>query len=325
MDKKEYLRQLLVHDRAIKQFKKKWPNPPPPDSPDDIIEMWHADWIKISTLFPNVNRSFLRWNQDDEFVRTLPARNSLWLDPIIPKRARQWALDEQNKIATNEEKKLLLAREKTHDERTPEEISKLRRMHGEKYLKTAAMAIPIYPDTSREDIEQLWPEIERLKKILYGKRSAPKKNKWETNIEIYKFGQNKETFEEITGKPYGSWENLARQLGISPQACRERYNGIKSVLDWHTRKREDNTKVEEDIEAKISALDCKTCERRKECKSVNFWGDCPILDELLGKGEVSTQSHIRVEDIEEKKARETGPWESQNSVLDNLFDPLDSE
>ncbi|GEM_PF-3713299 len=330
MDKKEFIRQLFLSENTIREFKKKWPNPPDPkDSPDDTLKAWHSDWKNITNLFPEVDPSFLRWSQDDEFIRSFSAKKELWLDPIISKRARSVLFDACNKIATEEERELLLTEKKQHDDLTPEAISALRQTFGEKYFKTAAMAIPVYPDTRLEDIEQLWPQIVKFKKLLYGKSSAPKHNKYETSLMIFRYGQCKELSESakvskfteklLPSKYMGMpWENLAKQLNITPQACNERYNELKQFLRYHEKEDKRAEISVEEKEATISTLDCETCEKKEKCPLIKTGkGECPYVTEVLGKGELSYEAYIPVEDYENKKARGSG-WQAENEFIKPL-------
>ena len=297
MEKEKYLSQLYLFDKKIKKlregFKKKWPEQPSFDSLKH--EEWYRDVLTIWHLFPEIEFGcFFSGNKSNAFL----GRKPIWVDPSIRNKK---GLDE---FEGNEREELLF---------------KLRREKGRLLFESVRMAIPIYPDTTKEDIEKIWHRIEEIKKIAYNHIPKPKKGKLEGNIMIYRFGQFQETIKELTGKDGVPWSNIADQMGISPQACRERYQSIKKFVNFNLTQEAEASNAEAHKEIIIQNLDCSTCKNNKDCELFNTRkGNCPFVEKILGKGEISSQSHISVDQFEKKEARDYGHWKAEDEFLDSL-------
>jgi hypothetical protein len=294
MDKEKYIGQLYLVDRVIikklKEFINKWPEQPQLDSSEH--EEWYIDVLTLMHMFPEIEFGcFYSGDEGNEFV----GRKPIWIDPSI-----------RNKVGLDE----------FEGKEREELLFKIRREMGRLLFESARLVIPIYPDTTKEDIEGIWPRINELKKLAYGKIPSPRKTKWEENVVIYRFGQFQETVKEHTGKLGAPWNNIADQLQISPQACRERYISIKGFINLHTNEKNQEGDIKE---ATIQNLDCPTCEERDKCKLYTTGrGACPFVEKILGKGEISSQSYISVDQIEDKEARDYGHWRAEDDFINSL-------
>lgn len=313
MKKEDYLEKLYLVSQGIqklrKEYKKKWPKIPPYDSSEN--EQWYIDFLRIIHQFPEIEFGFLRSGDENSwFMRRKP----IWLDPSIDE-LRNNRLDE---FEENEREELLF---------------KFRREKGRLLFQSVRIAIPIYPDTTKKDIEQIWPRIEKLKKLAYGKIPKPKKDKWEENVEIYRFGQVKETIEEVPKGSGAPWSNLANDLRITAQACRERYESIKSFVNLFADKRTDKSYSKDEVEVLMKNLDCNICPKNKTCKIVHAGKrtgakgelDCPYIEGVLGKGKMSSISYISVDKVEDKEAKDHGHWEPQKRFINKLFGDTDEQ
>ena len=297
MDKELYLRELYkIHTdfkNLKKEFLEKWPSGPPPyKSPEN--EKWYKDFLTIIHRYPSISFGFLY----AEGARDFFGRKPIWIDPAFEYKKRiEECIDEQER---------------------DEIVFKFRREWGRLMFESVKIAIPIYPDTTKEDIDKLWSRIEALKTEVYDEVPRPKRKKFRENIELYKFGMTQEECLELTGKPGNPWTMEAERLNITPQACRERFEGIKRFLSLHLG---ENVSGGTPLEAKQSTsdeLDCETCSERNQCKLIRTGRGSCLIFERTWKSEISSQNYISIDSIEKKNARYQGHWQDEDELINSL-------
>jgi hypothetical protein len=111
----------------------------------------------------------------------------------------------------------------------------LRQRHGEFLFRRAAIVIPVYPYTNKDDID--WKAIEQFKKRFYGKSHRPKPAEYEKIIKIFQAGQ---LLEEKAGKEeraYKSWQEVADSVGLRLNTVRYVYGKAHEVVYGHPSKK----------------------------------------------------------------------------------------
>ena len=107
---------------------------------------------------------------------------------------------------------------------------------GERLFSMAAIVIPVYPYTNKDDID--WEAIEHLKKHFYGQSYRPKSDQYEKIIKVFQAGQ---LLEEKAGKEvtaYKSWQEVADSVGLRLSTVRYIYNKAHQlVFGFPARKR----------------------------------------------------------------------------------------
>jgi len=105
-----------------------------------------------------------------------------------------------------------------------EEIKKeLRRSVGEELFSKAAIVLPIYPETTKDDIN--WEYIEKLKKHFYGYSYRPKRKQYEKAIKVFERGQLLED-----GKGYKSWQEVADSICLQLSTVRYIYTRAHEIV-----------------------------------------------------------------------------------------------
>ncbi len=277
MKKEEYIRQLYLITKGIRkdkeEYKKKWSAVPPYGTPEN--DQWYLDVLGLIHKYPDMELGFLYKGEEAEEI---VFRKSIWIDPVerFQKGFSKFEGEERKELET-----------------------KLRRHFAGMAFENVKLAIPIYPDTSKEDIDDIWERVERLKRKYYGAEKRPKKSKWEENLRLYKFGQEREFVADFSISPM-PWKNIARQLGISWQTCRERYKEIKNLLALTPSQSLNN-------EPSSKEIDCESCIYKKDCvllKSNGQSGSCRVFDENENmQPELPIQSSISIEQWQDDTER----------------------
>jgi hypothetical protein len=108
--------------------------------------------------------------------------------------------------------------------------SELRRSAGEKLFSKAAIVIPIYPETNKDDID--WKYVEQMKTLLYGSAYRPDDKEYETIIKVFAAGQLLES-----GKGYSTWQAIADAFRLALATVRYMYNRAHAVVYGHSGKK----------------------------------------------------------------------------------------
>jgi hypothetical protein len=104
----------------------------------------------------------------------------------------------------------------------------LRQKDGEFLFRRAAIVIPVYAHTNKDDID--WKVIEEFKKRFYGQSYRPKSDQYKKIIKVFRAGQ---LLEEQAGKEeraYKSWQEVADSVGLRLNAVRYIYDRAHEVV-----------------------------------------------------------------------------------------------
>jgi len=88
---------------------------------------------------------------------------------------------------------------------------------GEELFSRAAIVIPIYPETNKDDIN--WQLVEELKKRFYGHTYRPKPDQYEKTIKVFAMGEKLRE-----GKGYTSWQEIADAVKLPVATVRYIYD-----------------------------------------------------------------------------------------------------
>jgi hypothetical protein len=177
-----------------------------------------------------------------EFMKVLEILNqakaaNVELDPVRENMEVRRAFEEN--FINNSLPESLFEKEmgfKPSNEMTPKlvkdkenEIKKnLRQRHGEVLFRRAAIVIPVYAYTNKDDID--WEGIEQLKKLFYGKGYRPKPDQYEKIVKVFQAGQ---LLEEKAGKEetaYKSWQEVADSVGLELSTVRYIYDKAHQLV-----------------------------------------------------------------------------------------------
>jgi hypothetical protein len=87
---------------------------------------------------------------------------------------------------------------------------------GEMLFSKAAVVLPIYHETNRDDID--WTLVERLKNEFYGQSYRPKDSKYDKIIKIFRLGHTRKKLKAWT------WKDIGASVGLAPSATESIYD-----------------------------------------------------------------------------------------------------
>ena len=94
---------------------------------------------------------------------------------------------------------------------------------GDRLFSAASIVIPVYPETTKDDID--WEIVEKLKKQIYGQSYRPKPDQYEKIVKVFEMGQ---LLEE--GKAYKSWQEVADSVGLGLNTIRYIYSKAHELV-----------------------------------------------------------------------------------------------
>jgi len=219
-DENDWLTELR---RLEAEFENKWPHSSREDSSLNFA-------IPLSPKSPKSLQEFMKVL---EILNQAKAAN-VELDPVRENIEKRQAFEEN--FINNSLPESLFEEEKPSNDVTPKlvkdienEIKKnLREMRGEILFRRAAIVIPVYAYTNKEDID--WKVIEQLKKLFYGQSHRPKTDQYEKIIKVFQAGQ---LLAEKAGKEeraYKSWQEVADSVGLDLSTVRYIYDKAHQLV-----------------------------------------------------------------------------------------------
>jgi len=115
----------------------------------------------------------------------------------------------------------------------------LRQSKGEDLFSSAAIVIPVYAYTNKDDID--WEAINQLKKRFYGESYHPKPAQYEKIIKVFQRGQllKEKTGKEDIAYKYKYWQEVADSVGLRLSTVHYIYGRAHEVV--YGRDKSDDT------------------------------------------------------------------------------------